>query len=76
MSERNLLFSISGHHGRSVEVWKEKLLCLECQIEKECLCFDSSDDEYSTLSFCMKCLSKFDKGIKSKLKYWQQEPPK
>jgi hypothetical protein len=52
----NVIFNCTGNYGRSVVVWKEEDECLLCKEKKKCLNFDSSDDEYSTITFCYECL--------------------
>ena len=43
--------------------------CFECHKEKDVLTFDSSDDEYTIMKFCLHCLTKFAKGHISKSNY-------
>lgn len=64
--EKILVFQASGRYSRSITVYKDKLKCYECEKERICLSFDSSDDEYSSINFCKGCLNKFFEGYISK----------
>jgi len=57
-----ILFDREGSYGRSNVVKLETATCMECSIEKVCLTFDASDEEYSVLQFCIGCLNKFSDG--------------
>lgn len=56
------LFYACGKYNRAVAVYKQTSRCFECEVQKECLVFDSSDREYSEIVFCIDCLNKFSKG--------------
>ena len=53
------IFEAQGKYCRTILVEKDNLQCFECTEEKECLSFDSSDKEYSTMIFCRECLNSF-----------------
>lgn len=59
------LFLATGAYSRSVTVEKEDRVCYECKALRECLVFDSSEDEYSSIVFCKECLGKFFDGFVS-----------
>lgn len=63
------LFLASGEYSRCIRVSTKVVKCFECEKKKKCLCFDSSDGEYSTMIFCRDCLNKFCDGYSSKSDY-------
>lgn len=44
-----------GRHGRMKRIWSDKCTCDICEEKRLCVCFDSSDDEYSTIAICFDC---------------------
>lgn len=57
-----------GCHSRSLKVNSEENLCFECKEKKHVLLFDNSDEEYTTIRFCIECLTKFVNGYVSESK--------
>lgn len=51
-----------GQYSRSLIVETEQAICFECKQTKKVLAFDNSDNEYSTMRFCIECLNKFAEG--------------
>jgi hypothetical protein len=60
------LFAACGRYSRAILVNRTQAVCMECGEDKKCLAFDSSDGEYSTMTFCKKCIEKFFDGHISK----------
>jgi hypothetical protein len=57
------LFKAHGTYGNNVTVNQLNATCFECKIVKSCLSFDASDSEYTSPTFCISCLIKFDSGM-------------
>ena len=55
-----LILDEPGSYSRWKKIWSAIERCDLCNRKKVCLCFDSSDGEYSTIAICRKC---FEKGI-------------
>ena len=53
------VFEQYGYHSRMISVHLDKDICLECGQDKTVIIFDSSDGEYSPMSFCLACIEKF-----------------
>lgn len=63
------LFEALGCHGRTIEVNSTVSDCMECGVNQNCLEFDSSDTEYTSMVFCKSCINKFFDGYVSKSSY-------
>ena len=60
------VFLASGRHGRAIKVNKTSGKCFDCGLVRDILAFDSSNGEYSTMHFCLECLTYFYEGVVSK----------
>jgi hypothetical protein len=56
------VFEACGCYARAIKVNLVADKCMQCEMNAECLCFDSSDREYSEMFFCKVCLDKFFGG--------------
>jgi hypothetical protein len=63
------LFTACGRYSRAITVGLEQTVCMECGEKEKCLSFDSSDGEYSTMTFCKSCIDKFFNGYVSNSDY-------
>jgi hypothetical protein len=61
-----LVFLACGKHARPIQVHKTRAKCFDCGLKRDVLALDSSDGEYSTMNFCLECLTYFYEGIASK----------
>lgn len=59
-------FTGCGNHSRTISVKSEIAKCFECKENKPVLIFDSSNEEYTPMRFCIDCLRKFSEGYVSK----------
>lgn len=50
---------LNGDFGRNVDIWPAKAECQICKVEKNCLGFDTSDEEYSPGFLCKDCINTF-----------------
>lgn len=60
------LFYACGRYSRAITVGIEQEACMECGEKEKCISFDSSEGEYSAMTFCKPCIDKFFAGYVSK----------
>ena len=63
------LFSACGRYSRTITISSDEATCMECGNKAKCLAFDSSDGEYTTMTFCKSCIDKFFNGYMSNSDY-------